>query len=581
MSLLSRIPDCSTLMNIRAELNQRLTRSLSTLVGEASPAMVSPAGKPEFGDYQANGVMAAAKRTRQNPRALAEKLVDELDLSDLAESVVVAGPGFINIRLNSDFLAQRMQPEIPLIQSVPAPQRMVIDYSSPNLAKEMHVGHLRSTIIGDAMARTLEALGHQVIRQNHVGDWGTQFGQLVAYLEETNASSEELSDLESFYQAAKKHYDEDPEFAERARSRVVALQSGDPLVLSRWHKFIDISLTHCDAVYQRLGVSLTRMDVHAESAYNDVLPEIVQQLEEKGLLVESDGARCVFLDEFLGKDGSPLPVIIQKSDGGYLYATTDLAAIQYRCKELAAQRVLYFVDSRQALHFRQVFAVARLAGFCGSDCRLEYHPFGKMLGKNGKPFSTREGGVVKLDHLLDEAVMRAGSVVREKNPSLSDEATEQVAQIVGIGAVKYADLSKNRTSDYIFDWDQMLSFEGNTAPYLQYAYARIRSLFRRGGIDTESLSGSPQIDNAHERQLALTLARFQETLELVATEAFPHYLCGYLYELAARYMQFYEHCPVLNAPDEVKQSRLLLCKRSADTLQTGLGLLGIETLERM
>ncbi len=569
-------------MNIRSDLNRRITHQLSLLVGESCPGMVSPAGRPEFGDYQANGVMAAAKRTRQNPRALAEKLLTQLELSDLADRVEIAGPGFINIHLSEQLLASRCKAGSPLVETVSEPLRIVVDYSSPNLAKEMHVGHLRSTIIGDAMSRTLERLGHRVIRQNHVGDWGTQFGQLVAYLEESHATSDQLSDLETFYQAAKKRYDEDAEFAAKARAKVVALQSGDEQVLAIWHQFIDVSLTHCEAVYKRLGVSLKRSDVHAESAYNDALPGIVDQLKRrKGLLVESEGARCVFLDEFKGKDGKPLPVIIQKSDGGYLYATTDLAAIQYRCRDLAAQRVLYFVDSRQTLHFRQIFAVARLAEFCNSNCSLEHHPFGKMLGKNGRPFSTRKGGVVKLDSLLDEAVLRATKVIEKKNSELAEAEIERIAHVVGIGAVKYADLSKNRTSDYIFDWDQMLSFEGNTAPYLQYAYARIKSLFRRGKVDPSTLSGQPELTTPHERQLALILARFQETLEMVASEAYPHYLCGYLYDLATRYMQFYEHCAVLNAEEDQKRSRLILCQRTADTLALGLELLGIETLERM
>ncbi len=567
--------------NLRALLDERV-RAAMTAAGVQNPvAVITPAARPEFGDYQANGVMQAAKRIARNPRELAAEVVAKLDLAGIAERVDIAGPGFINIRLGDALLAEAANPATPLLSPVAQAKTMVVDYSAPNLAKEMHVGHLRSTIIGDAVVRVLSESGHRVIRQNHVGDWGTQFGMLLAYLEETGNASEVLTDLEQFYQAAKRRFDADPAFAERARAQVVALQSGDAKTNALWRRFIDISMSHCEAVYSRLGVSLSRADVHAESAYNDDLADIVRALDDAGLLTISEGAKCVFLDEFNAKEGTPQPVIVQKSDGGYLYSTTDLAAVRYRSKTLHADRVLYFVDARQSLHFRQIFAVARRAGFVAPNTTLEHHPFGVMLGKDGRPFRSRDGGLVKLVELLDEAQQRAYELVTSKNPALSESERRDIARAVGIGAVKYADLSKHRTSDYVFDWDTMLAFDGNTAPYLQYAYTRIVSLFRRGQVWAEQLEGQVQIEAPSERALALTLARFQEIVDDVAADALPHYLCGYLYELAARYMQFYEQCPVLNAEESVRTSRLLLCRRSADTMKRGLSLLGIDTVERM
>ena len=567
--------------NLKVLLDQRVRAAMAAAGIPDAVAVITPAARPEFGDYQANGVMQAAKRLRRNPRELAADVVARLDLAGVAESVDIAGPGFINIHLSNEMLADSVNPAKPLLVPTAAPKTVVIDYSSPNLAKEMHVGHLRSTIIGDAMARVLGATGHRVIRQNHVGDWGTQFGMLLAYLDETGSKSELLGDLERFYQAAKQRFDADSAFADRARGRVVALQSGEPRTNALWQQFIDISLSHCEAVYERLGVSLTRADVMAESAYNDELAGIVKALDDAGLLTVSDGARCVFLDEFKAKDGSPLPVIVQKSDGGYLYSTTDLAAVRHRSKVLEADRAMYLVDARQALHFRQVFAVARRAGFVSPRTSLEHHPFGVMLGKDGRPFRSRDGGVVKLVELLDEAQQRAYDLVTEKNPALAEDDRRQISRVVGIGAIKYADLSKHRTSDYVFDWDTMLAFDGNTAPYLQYACTRIVSLFRRGQVWAEQLEGQISIEAPTERALALTLARFQEIVDDVAEDALPHYLCGYLYELAARYMQFYEQCPVLTAQEPLRTSRLLLCRRAAETMMFGLSLLGIETVERM
>lgn len=568
-------------MNVAALLTRRFADALDAAGAPGAPPIVGPATRPEFGDYQANGIMGAAKRLEAKPRELAARVVDRVDLDGIVHRIEIAGPGFINIHLDPAFIAAQLDASTPALEPVADALTVVVDYSAPNLAKEMHVGHLRSTIIGDAMARVFEALGHRVIRQNHVGDWGTQFGMLIAHLDEVGANSDELADLEVFYQAAKARFDDDPAFAARARARVVALQSGDAEVRAAWQRFIEISLAHCAAVYQRLGVRLTRADVRAESAYNDDLDDIVATLDQRGLLTRSDGAECVFLEEFTGKDGTPLPVIVRKSDGGYLYATTDLAAARYRCRDLRADRVLYFVDARQSLHFQQVFAVAARAALVNPECSLEHHPFGSMLGPDGRPFRTRAGGVVKLVELLDEATLRAQRLVREKNPDLSDAEAEAIAHAVGIGAVKYADLSKTRTSDYIFDWDQMLSFEGDTAPYLQYAHTRIRSLFQRGGIALGALEGRPELAEPAERHLGLELIRFQEIVDLVARDAFPHHLSNYLAVVAGRYMQFYESCPVLTAPEPVRSSRLLLSQRAGEVLERGLGLLGIEVVERM
>lgn len=567
-------------MNVRALLNQRVAEALAR-AGAPGEGLVQAAARPEFGDYQANGVMAAAKRAGTNPRALAAQVVELLDVQGIAEPPEIAGPGFINIRLRADFLAKQAAAPVA-VHPADTPQKIVVDYSAPNLAKEMHVGHLRSTIIGDALARTLEALGHEVVRQNHVGDWGTQFGMLLAYMRESGANSAELSDLESFYRKAKVRFDEDAAFADTARATVVALQGGEAWAREAWQHFIDVSMAHCQSVYDTLGVTLGPADVMAESAYNEALAPVVAQLESAGLLTESDGAQCVFLEEFQGKDGSPLPVIVQKSDGGYLYATTDLAAIRHRAQTLEADRVLYLVDVRQSLHFRQVFAVARAAGFADTQLRLEHLAFGAMLGKDGKPFKTRAGGVVKLAELLAEAQTRAEAIVAEKNPDLDAASRTDIARSVGIGAVKYADLSKNRTSDYVFDWEQMLSFDGNTAPYLQYACARIRSIFRRAGEQPQAASAEQLLPAEEaERQLLVIMCRFQEVVEQTAEDGFPHYLCTYLYELATRFSQFYEQCPILQAEAGTKARRLAYCMQTLLTLTLGLGLLGIDAPERM
>ena len=567
-------------MNLKQLLAARIEAALEAC-GAPAPALVKPASRPEFGDYQADGVMAAARAAKANPRALAAEVVQRLELGDAAETVAVAGPGFLNIRISRQFLARRLRLDAPLLEKAAAPQRVVVDYSCPNLAKEMHVGHLRSTIIGDAMARVLEALGHQVIRQNHVGDWGTQFGMLLAHLDEVGGDVRALDDLEAFYRAASQRFREDQAFAAASRAMVVALQGGDAEARTKWRRFIDISLDHCQQIYDRLGTGLKPDHVMAESAYNDRLADTVAALEQRGLLTESEGARCVFLPQFTGKDGRVTPVIVQKSDGAYLYATTDLAAIRHRAEALRADRVLYFTDSRQTLHFQQVFTVAERAGFKPAGLRLEHMPFGAMLGPNGKPFKTRQGGVVKLNALLDQAETHALALVREKNPELSSDEQAEAARVLGIGAVKYADLAKNRTNDYVFDWDLMLAFEGNTAPYLLYAYARIQSLFRRGGLDPAALSDQPEPRHPTERALAVVLVRLQEVLEQTAESGCPHLLCAYLHDLAAKFTKFYEECPILTAPSHVKENRLRLAEQTARTLRSGLGLLGIDVVQRM
>ena len=503
--------------------------------------------------------------------------------------VEIAGPGFINFFIDDNALAKQLQAALAdehLGINLPKSQTVVVDYSSPNLAKEMHVGHLRSTIIGDSVVRALEFLGHKVIRQNHVGDWGTQFGMLLAYMEELRAQNGEnanleLSDLESFYRAAKLRFDESAEFATRARQLVVELQSGDEYCNKLWREFNDISLSHCHEVYQRLGVSLTRADVHGESAYNDDLEQVVKDLDAQGLLSESNGAKVVFQEEFRNKDGEALPVIIQKADGGYLYATTDLAAMRYRSGTLHADRALYFVDLRQALHFQQVFSLARTAGFVRPEMTLEHMGFGTMNGEDGRPFKTRSGGVVKLVDLLDKANVRALELVRSKNPDMDEATLAEIARVVGIASVKYADLSKNRASDYIFSFDQMLSFEGNTAPYLLYAYTRVAGIFKRAeGVDLSNAVIALEHDK--EKELGNKLAQFGEILARMVDKGQPHVLCGYLFELAGAFSSFYEACPVLAADNETqKHSRLLLSQLTAKTLKQGLSLLGIETLERM
>ena len=550
-----------------------------------SVIVLQPAKNADFGDFQINGVMGAAKQAKQNPRELAQKVAGALSDNAVIESAEVAGPGFINLRLHADFLAKNLQAALNDsrfgVAEAADKKTVVIDYSSPNLAKEMHVGHLRSSIIGDSIARSLGFLGHKVIPQNHVGDWGTQFGMLVAYMvaQQQDNAEFKLADLEQFYREAKVRFDEDAAFADTAREYVVKLQGGDEAVLALWKQFVEISLSHAQNVYDNLGLLLTPDDVAGESKYNDDLQVVVDDLSAKGLAVDDNGAKVVFLDEFKNKEGEPAAYIVQKSGGGFLYSTTDLACIRDYVGRLQGDRLLYVVDHRQGLHFAQLFATSRKAGYLPENVEAEFIGFGTMMGKDGKPFKTRSGDTVKLVDLLDEAVERATALVQSNNSELSAEEAANIGKTVGIGAVKYADLSKNRTSDYVFDWDSMLSFEGNTAPYLQYAYTRVQSVFRKAGEWDEN--AQPVLTEPLEKQLAVELLKFEDVLQSAADTAYPHYLAAYLYQVATLFSRFYEACPILKAEGAARNSRLQLAKLTGDTLKQGLELLGIETLEVM
>jgi len=565
-------------MKLKQSINLAIQDAFKKADINETPLAVSEATKPEFGDYQFNGAMALSKKLGKNPREIASLIIDNLDHNGIIAKTEVAGPGFINIWLNPEWIATACetaeQDERLNIQVKEDPIKVVVDYSGPNMAKQMHVGHLRSTIIGDTLANLLTFLGDEVIRQNHIGDWGTQFGMLIAYLEEMDEDgSVSLKDLEQFYKDAKGRFDADETFADKAREYVVKIQSGDAHCLQLWQKFIDISLGHCEEVYNKLGVKLTREDVRAESFYNDDLAHVVIDLQTKGTLQESDGAQCVFLE------GDEVPVIIQKGVGGYLYATTDLAALRYRAKELGAKRISYVVDARQSGHFKQVFRVAKEAGFVPEDVKLEHIAFGTMMDKGGKPFKTRDGGTVKLIDLLDEAVMKAKDAIKDKDAYTEDEI-EALAKIIGIGAVKYADLAINRESNYIFNWDKMLSFEGNTSLYMQYAYARIQSIFRR--FDGE-IKGHIIIGDDLEHRLAVMLLRFEDILDRAAEDASPNQITSYLYELATLFMRFYEQNPILKegVDEATKMSRLQLADLTAKTIKQGLDILGIQVVDRL
>jgi arginyl-tRNA synthetase len=537
-------------------------------------------------DYQANAALGLKARLGRPPREIANAIVAHLDATAI-ERAEVAGPGFINLFLRSSFLSTEIRSVATdtRLGLTPArqPEIVVVDYSGPNLAKEMHVGHLRSTIIGDSLVRVLEALGHRVIRQNHLGDWGTPFGMLIEELRESghDAVGSSMASLSDFYRAARKHFDDDPVFAERARQRVVLLQGGDPATLALWKELVDATLGHAAILYRKLGVTLRGADVAGESFYNPMLKDVIAELDRKGLIERSDGALCVFPPGFTGRDGARVPLIVEKQDGGHGYATTDLAAIRYRIQTLGARRILVVVGAPQAQHFAMIFATAKLAGWLAPPVRAEHVAFGSVLGADGKMFKTRAGEAVRLEELLDEAVDRARAVVIEKAPELPEEERERVARAVGIGAVKYADLSSDRLKDYVFDYARMLAFDGNTAPYLQYAHARIRSILRRSG----TTAPEPQAIEIHERaerDLALAILRFPTVVDAVSTALEPHQLCTYLFELATAFSTFYEKCPVLKAPSDAERaSRLALADTTARVLAKGLELLGIEAPDRM
>ena len=532
--------------------------------------------------------MGASKKLGTHPREFAQSVANAADLSDIACRVEVAGPGFINIKLSDEFLSNTIT-KIQDIEPTTDAETVVIDYSSPNLAKEMHVGHLRSTVIGDSMARTLELLGHRVVRQNHVGDWGTPIGRLVAHIREEapdqdRSDSPDLGNLQVLVQhyvrASEKFYDSDA-FAAAAREAVVQLQGEDPQTIALWEVIREASLNNMREIYRRLETSISDADIRGESSYREELPNVVTDLDSKGLITESEGALCVFVEGFKRKDGRLLPMLVQKSDGGYLYHTTDLAAIRYRTGTLGASRILYFTDARQNQHFALLFEVARLAGYASPEIRLEHHAFGTVCDRSGRAFSNRLGHVIRLEELIDEAEARALKVIEEKSPHLPKDEMAEVVRAVAVGAIKYADLSKNLTQDYVFDWDSMLSLEGNTAPYLLYACARIQSVLAKAQVGIDERLAIPSVQHPSEHRVAVQLLRFQEVLEQVAEDARPHFLCSYLYELTSAFMRFYEQCPILDAPSAVRDGRLALCASTARVLTKGLACLGISSVTRM
>lgn len=554
---------------------------------DADP-IVGLAQNEKFGDYQSNAAMGLSKvlseKTGQktNPRQVAEQIKAKLELGEIATEVSIAGPGFINVRLSPIWLAAQLKavgndPRLG-VPKVESPQTVVVDYSGPNIAKQMHVGHLRSTIIGDAISRVIEFQGHKVIRQNHLGDWGTQFGMLISHLkQQASAQDARIEDLDKFYKEARQRFESEPAFADESRSNVVRLQAGGAEEKELWKRIVDETRRHFQPIYESLGVKLTPEDERGESSYNPLLPAVVNDLKKNGIATESDGATVVFTE------GHEAPIIIQKTGGGYGYATTDLAAIRYRIGELHAKRIIYFVGNPQSQHFQQVFAVAKRAGWT-NEASLEFAGFGSVLGEDGKMFKARSGDSVKLADLIDEAIERASKTVTEKNPELPTDQRASIARAVGIGAIKYADLSKERSGDYIFSWDKMLSFDGNTAPYLQNAYVRIHGIYRKAkslGIAIDLNSTSIRLESPFEVALAKHILQISEVIELVSRELKPHFLCTYLFELATKFHAFFENCPVIQSEEHVRNNRLAICELVAKTLGMGLELLGIEHPEQM
>jgi arginyl-tRNA synthetase len=545
----------------------------------ASPALIRPCADPKFGDYQANGIMAVAKRLGQNPRALAEKVMTQLQLVDVSEPPTVAGAGFINFRLKPDFVAKRVSAaatdERLGVPVVAQPKTAVIDFSSPNVAKPMHVGHIRSTIIGDCLARVMRFLGHKTITDNHLGDWGTQFGMLIIgwkrFRDNDALQHDAIAELERLY----KYVNDRKELRDDAKAELVKLQQGDAENTAIWKGIIDLSMQEFGKIYQRLGVTFDY--TFGESSYNPMLKDVVEDLKQLGVARESEGAMCVFFED-VPELKSASPLLIQKADGAFLYGTTDMATLKYRIDQWHPDEIVYVTDARQQLHFQQVFAAARKWWKTVPD--LRHVCFGSILGEDGKPLKTREGAPVKLSDLLDEAEARALAVVTEKSPELSEEKRKEIARTVGIGAVKYADLSQNRTTDYVFSWSKMLAMTGNTAPYMQYAYVRVQSIFRKAGdakIDLTHVT----LEHAAELDLAKHILRFPETLQSVADDDKPNWLTGYLYDLANKFSTFYENCPVLQSPEPTRSSRLTLCRLTADVIKRGLNLLGIDVIEQM
>ncbi len=581
---------------LKLKFQQALSAAFGTEYSEIDPILVS-ASNPKFGDYQSNVALSLAKQLGQAPRAIAEQIVAQLDINDICESPTVAGPGFINLTLKPAYLEAQLnaiQTDFRLgVAAAKEPKRVIVDFSSPNIAKEMHVGHLRSTIIGDSIARILEFRDHDVLRLNHVGDWGTQFGMLIAYLREAypdaliTADALDLGDLVTFYRKAKQRFDEDEAFRETARAEVVKLQAGVEDTRRAWQLLCEQSRREFKVIYDLLDVHLIE---RGESFYNPLLPAVVEELDKKGLLVEDGGAKCVFLEGFTNKEGEPLPLIVQKSDGGYNYATTDLAALRYRIEQDHANRIIYITDAGQANHFAQVFQVARRAGWIPDDVEINHVPFGLVQGEDGKKLKTRSGETVRLRDLLDEAIARSRADLearlKEEGRSETEDFINHVAKAIGIGAVKYADLSQNRTSNYIFSYDKMLALQGNTAPYMLYVYARIQGISRKGGISFEQLGDDAKVVLQHETELTLAkhLLQLDEIITSVEQDLLPNRLCEYLFQLSQKFNQFYDRdrgVPVLNAEEPQRTSRLVLCDLTARTLKLGLSLLGISTLERM
>ncbi|WP_348666126.1 arginine--tRNA ligase [Arsenophonus symbiont of Ornithomya chloropus] len=575
-------------MNIHSLLSKKITHALiSAGAPKNSNAHVHPSKKRKFGDYQSNGIMVAAKKIGIPPRKLAEKILTLLKIDNIASKIEIAEPGFINIFLDKQWIAKNisltLQDSKLGITSI-NPQTIIVDYSSPNIAKEMHIGHLRSTILGDAITRTLEFLGHKVIRANHIGDWGTQFGMLIAYLKTMKKEKQNisLSEIETFYREAKKIYDENKNFSELSRNYVIKLQSGNKDCRKIWHQLVSLSMNNNQYIYNRLNVTLSKKDIIGESFYNDMLPDIIRDLKSKGLAVESNGAIVVYLDEFKNKNGHPMGVIIQKKDGGYLYTTTDIACAKYRYEVLHADRILYYTDSRQHQHLIQVWKILHKAGYLPKSIKLEHHMFGMILSKDGKPFKTRSGETIKLKDLLDEAIKRAEHLIRKKTSKIPENELAVIINAVAIGAIKYSDLSKNRTTNYVFDWDNILTFEGNTAPYMQYAYTRICSILKHVNINSLDLMQPVILNNEYEEILAIRLLQFEETILSVAHAGLPHIMCTYLYNLACVFSSFYEKCPILYEKNHIlKNSRLKLALLTQKTLKIGLDTLGIETIEKM
>jgi arginyl-tRNA synthetase len=583
----------SILSQLKNAVSQALVKAFGDEFGNTDPLVVQ-ASNPKFGDYQSNVALSLTKILKKNPREIAQTIIDTLDLNDICETPSIAGPGFINFALKPSYLETLLKElqgcDRLGVETVTNPQKVIVDFSSPNIAKEMHVGHLRSTIIGDSIARILEFRGQAVLRLNHVGDWGTQFGMLITYLKEaypdalTQADALDIGDLVGFYKKAKVRFDEDETFKEASRQQVVKLQSGDAESKQAWDLLCEQSRREFQKIYDVLDIQLTE---RGESFYNPYLADVVTALDEVGLLEKDAGAQCVFLEGFKNKDGDRLPLIVQKSDGGFNYATTDLAAIRYRIKEDKAQRIIYVTDSGQAGHFAQVFQVAERAGFIPDNVEVVHVPFGLVQGEDGKKLKTRAGDTIKLKDLLDEAVIRSRADLEkrlaEDDRQESPEFIEHAAKVVGIGAVKYADLSQNRTSNYIFSFDKMLALQGNTAPYMLYAYVRVQGVSRQGDIDLATLPTDTPIllTEAAELALAKHLLQLSEVLISVEQDLMPNRLCEYLYDLSRKFNQFYEACPILKAEGDRRISRLILADTTARTLKLGLSLLGIEVLDRM